>query len=612
MSEISDLKKEVSKLPSLPGVYLMRDVADEVIYIGKAKDLRARVRTYFGLGDGRYQIEFLMKRVAKIEKIVTQSEEQAFILERDLINKHKPRYNIRLKDDKAYLSVRVDDNAEWPRLELVRKIENDGARYYGPYSSGYELKSLLEIIKRVVPLRTCSDTVFYNRARPCIEYQIKRCAGPCVLNVDRDDYRAWVKQAMSILEGKSGALQEHLEKKMQRASEEMRFEDAALYRDRLEVLKNFSRGDKLISSHAEDRDVFGFYREERLVVVSVIMQRLGRVSNNLNFSFVEVGVSDQEILEAVVGQFYQGDREIPPEILLPFPFENLSITEAYLENVKKESVSFLVPQRGLKFRLLKLAELNARQHFISQFDAEARYLEVAKGLALKFKLKQIPRRIECIDISNFQGSDIVGALVVFFDGAAQKSDYKRYNISLQGKPDDFAAVYEVVKRRLSRSGEEHNLPDLLVIDGGAGQLSAALRARDELGISLDIVALAKMRVESDAGASELSTKPERVFLEGEPEPLPLENEGLATHFLQRLRDETHRFVISFHRARRSKRVISSGLEKIPGVGPERRRRLLKEFGSLERLKEAPPEEIARAGRMPLPLAHKIIRIISNQ
>lgn len=606
----SSLLKEVAKLPCLPGVYLMRDAGGEIIYIGKAKDLRSRVRSYFGAGDGRSQIEFLMRRVAQIEKIVTQSEDQAFILERDLINKHKPRYNIRLKDDKAYLSVRIDEDAEWPRLELVRKIANDGARYFGPYSFGYQLKSLLEIVKRVVPLRTCSDTVFYNRARPCIEYQIKRCAGPCVLPVDREEYRAWVKQAIALLEGKNEKLQQQLEEKMERAATDLRFEDAAVYRDRVEVLRSFRGGEGLVSTHAEDRDVFGLYREERLVVVSVLMQRLGRISNNLNFSFSDVQVSDQEILESVLGQFYQGDREIPSEIVLPFKYDNLSITASYLQHVKEHKVEFAVPRRGLKYRLLKLAELNARQHFIAKFDAEARYLEVAKSLALKLKLKQVPRRVECVDISNFQGSDIVGALVVFFDGQPQLSEYKRYNISQQGKPDDFGAVYEVVKRRLTHAKEDGQLSDLLIIDGGAGQLSAAIRARDELHVSMEIVALAKWRSEGSAVGSEPNVKPERVFLEGVSEPIEFDSAQHDTHFLQRIRDETHRFVIGFHRRKRSKRVFSSSLERIPGIGPERRQRLLKEFGSIERLKVARPEDIARAGRMPLPLATKLLRILN--
>ncbi|MCB0318469.1 MAG: excinuclease ABC subunit UvrC, partial [Bdellovibrionales bacterium] len=561
-SQHDSLKERVAKFPKKPGVYLMRDAEDEVIYVGKAKDLRARVKTYFTGADGRYQIEFLMRRVEKIETIVSESEQRAFLLERDLISKYKPRYNIRLKDDKAYLSIRIDENEAWPRLTLVRKIVQDGARYFGPYTFSYELRNLLEIINRTLPLRTCSNTIFYNRQRPCLEYQIKRCAGPCCLQVDPEEYRTWVKHAMQILEGKTEIVEDELEKLMNLAAEDLRFEDASLYRDRLELLKKFKHGAELISSRGENRDVFAIYREEKLAALSVLMVRNGRVVDNKNYSFPLVEVSNQDIIESSIEQFYGSDREIPEEIIIGIQIDNLEFQEQRLKELKGTSVKFVIPKRGIKYRLLGLAQVNAHEHFIATFNAEERYREVSENLAKLFQLSQIPRKIECVDISNLQGSNIVGAHVVFFDGVPDKKNYRRYKISNQGKPDDFSAIYEVVYRRLTKSLETGDFPDLLIIDGGLGQLNAAIKAREDAGVKLELIGLAKMRSEKLEKAKKKEKKPERVFLEGEETSIALDPNSEVTKLLQRIRDEAHRYVITFHRKSRSKRVIASKLDGI--------------------------------------------------
>ncbi|MBN8548309.1 MAG: excinuclease ABC subunit UvrC [Deltaproteobacteria bacterium] len=605
------LKKKIDAFPKHPGVYLMRDATGEVIYVGKAKSLRDRVRSYLTGHDDRIQIEYLLQRMRDVENIVTESEHQAFILERDLITKYKPRYNVRLKDDKAYLSIRIDENAEWPRLELVRKVENDGAQYFGPFSFSYELRTLLDIVKRVVPLRSCTNTVFYNRQRPCLEYQIKRCAGPCTLPVDRAQYAGWIKQAKAILTGKTDALVKDLEAHMQRASEELRFEDAALYRDRLSVLQNLRSGQRIISSSGEDRDCFALYREESLVALSVLKSRAGRVSDNQNFVFTDVGVSDEEVLEGAVSQYYDGKREIPDEVLLPIELQNLSLIKQAVEERAGRAVEFVVPERGVKRRLLNLAALNAKQHFLARFDAEARFTENSKALAKLLGLRQMPRRIECVDISNFQGSDIVGALVSFFDGTPDKERYRKYKISRQDKPDDFASIEEVVRRRLQRGLEENTLPDLLIIDGGPGQLRRALLAREETGANIDIVALAKERTKSDVTSKQVERSQERIYTDPDAEPVAFEPDSEVTHLIQRIRDEAHRFVITFHRTTRSKRVFKSALDTIAGVGPERRSRLLRTYGSVEAMRRADPHELAKAGRMPLPLAEKILRVLNS-
>jgi excinuclease ABC subunit C len=586
----------------------MRDAQGEVIYVGKAKSLRDRVRNYFSGQDTRAQIQFLLQRMHEIENIVTGTEHQAFILERDLIAKYKPRYNIRLKDDKAFLSIRIDDKAEWPRLELVRRIEDDGARYYGPYSFNYELRTLLDTIKRAVPLRTCANTVFFNRQRPCLEYQIKRCAGPCCLPVDKGQYKEWVSQARAILEGRSATLIKELEVKMELASEELRFEDAAALRDRLEVLKNVREGQQFVSSSGDDRDVFALCREERLVAVTVLKARRGRIADSQNFTFSDVVIGDEEVLEATISQYYESGREIPDEIVINQELSNASILANSLSEKAGRRVEVTFAQRGVKARLLGLAELNAKQHFASIFDSETRYSEISKSLARICKLAQAPRRVECVDISNFQGSDIVGALVCFFDGAPMREAYRKYKLDMGDKPDDFASVFEVVRRRLERGLAEGDLPDLLVIDGGPGQLAKAVEARELLHAGIDIVALAKERSEAEVGEH----KPERLYLPGESEPVPLAADSELTLFLKRIRDETHRFVITFHRARRSKRAVASVLDTIAGLGPERRGRLLRHFGSVAAIAKSAPEEVAKIGRMPLPLAAKVLKVLSSK
>ena len=605
---IKRLKKVAAALPTLPGVYLMKDFDGTIIYIGKAKDLRARVRTYFAGGDGRLQIEYLLRRVASLDKIVTGTEEEAFLLERDLINRHKPRYNIRLRDDKAYLSVRLDPNKEWPRLELVRRVDQDGALYFGPYTNGYQLRQVLDVIKNVVPLRTCSDTVFFNRQRPCLEYQIKRCAGPCCLPVSRESYDEWVSQATAILEGRIEPTIHRLESQMTVASEELRFEEAAAIRDRITRLTAFAEGEARLAHRGESSDCFNFYREGECIAFSILKARSGRISDVVNYSFEGVHIADDEVLESVITQYYEQHKEIPDEVLVPFLPSNAPLIESVMSERCGEAFSLSVPDTGSRGRLLSLAEVNAKQQYSVRFLAEARYQEIAKELARLFNLRQLPRRVECVDISNFQGSDIVGAIVCFADGVPEKREYRKYRLSFQDKPDDFAAIHEVVSRRLAR---KEDLPDLLIIDGGKMQLQKALEARDELGVKLEIISIAKMRTDRNVYSKDVSYKPERIFIEGADEPIPLDSKSEVTHYLQKVRDEVHRFVITFHRSSRSKRVFASALDAISGLGPERRRRLLSHFGSVESMRGIAAEEIAKIGRMPLPLAEKVIKSIAR-
>ena len=609
-SDLVNLREDIKKLPTLPGVYIMKGRDGEVLYVGKAIDLRARVRSYFTGADEREQIEYLLQRVVTIDTIVTETEHQALVLERDLIGIHKPRFNIKLKDDRAYLVVRIDDQAEWPRLELVRRPNPDGAMYFGPFAHGGRVREAFEVVKKVVPLRSCSDAVLHNRQRPCLEFDMKRCVAPCCFPVPAEEYRGYVRQAVSILQGKNHELLKELKEKMEDASQNLRFEEAALYRDRVDALEALTSEKHFVTHGGENRDVMGLYRELDNVQISVLSVRDGRIVATRGYSLKSVKIPTEDVVESAVLQLYEGDVQIPDEILLPCALTNeVSVINA-LSARRGGKVEVHAPQRGIKHRLVNLAHLNARQQFVTRFAAEERHEEVLRALKERFFLSQIPRRIECVDISNFQGSDIVAGIVSFFDCVPDKEAYRKYTIGGKGKPDDFASIYEVVSRRLARGLEEESLPDLLVIDGGAGQLAMALRARDELGISLDIISIAKLRLIEDE-AKTPRYKPERIFVEGQSESIPLDSADPVTHFLQRLRDETHRFAITFHRAKRGKRILTSVLDDILGVGPERRARLLKFYGSVDRIREAAVEDVARVGRMPASLAQKILKAISS-
>lgn len=583
-------------IPRKPGVYIMKDKSGEVIYVGKAIDLRSRVRNYLGAGDGRYQIRYLVQKLDDIEVLVTNSEEEAFVLERDLIQRFKPRYNIRLKDDKAFYHVRINKNDPWPRIELVRKAEHDGALYFGPYTFSGGLRSLLNVIKSVVPLRTCTNTVFYNRTRPCLEYQIKRCAGPCCLPVDPEQYNAWLDQAIALLRGETESTKQYLTQAMELASEELRFEEAANLRDKLEALEKYAGG---VPEHSgAGRDVFAFHREAEQASFCILSESGGRIFDTKFFYLSDVELDDESLLEGVISQFYD-ERPLPHEVVLPVKLENESIILAGLR-AKAAEVTIVSPEEGSAKRLLQIAGLNARQSFESYFNKEAEYSETASELSLLCELKQMPRRIEAVDISNLQGTDIVGACVCFLDGTPVKDQYRRYTISNQGEQNDFEAIYEVVKRRLMSS---QDLPDLLVIDGGKQQLEMALKAKEETGVEIDIIALAKAR--TLGGSKEVIRSQERIFLPDSEDSIALKEGSRVFGLLTRLRDEVHRFVLNFHRAKRKKRVMSSQLDSIWGVKPEMKRRLLAALGTIEAIKSASVEEIAKAGRMPKLLAQKI-------
>lgn len=584
--------EKVDTIPAQPGVYLLKDAGGKVIYVGKARNLRSRLRQYARGDDERCQVRFLLPKIASVETLVTANDKEALILENNLIKQYKPRYNIRLKDDKSYVSVKVTVQDPWPRILVTRRIVKDGSRYFGPYDSAASVRETLDTIRKVIPLRTCPDAVFRNRARPCLEYQIKRCLAPCCLPVDRELYQQYLREAILLLEGKSQQLVRQLTQQMERAAEELRFEDAARLRDRIRAIERTQERQQVMAHHGGDTDVWGMYREGGFLEVEVLFLRQGKLTSHQRYSLTDLEFPDEEILSMLLQQFYQGERFIPDEILIPVELDDSRTLEEWLSERKQQRVTIHRPQRGDKLRLVELARENAAQGFRQRQDASAQRQRMCAELARSLHLKRFPHRIECFDISNFQGRMAVGSQVTFIDGEPDKNEYRRYRIKTVHQSDDFAMMAEVLERRFARAKEEGVMPDLIVIDGGKGQLNVALEVLRSLGIdSVEAVGLAKDRVERNPHAADLRHSEERVFLPGRKNPVILRRHSNALFLLQRIRDEAHRFAITYHRKLRTRERIRSLLDAIPGVGPVRRRRLLRQFGSVRRIREASIDEL---------------------
>ena len=589
------LEEKLASLPTEPGVYIMRDTAGKVIYVGKAKELRGRVRSYLRGGDGRAQVEFLMRRVGDVETLVTRNEKEALILENNLIKQYKPRYNIRLKDDKTYLSIKVTAAHPWPRVVATRSIVKDGGQYFGPYSSALAVRETIDIIEKHFLLRNCTDNNFRNRDRPCLQYQIKRCMAPCVLPVDRDVYQQSLREATLFIEGKSRDLLGHLRENMRQRADRLEFESAARVRDQIQAVEKTLEKQHMVSHWGIDQDIFGLYREGGFIEVQIIFVRQGKLTGNQAYSLEDLHFDDEEIVGALLTQFYQGARFIPDEVLVPVNLEDLEVREEFLSDRRGRKVSVFCPRRGEKVRLLEMAVDNARQSFSERHDQEKEREKMLLELQQRLRLKRYPQRIECYDISNILGTHAVGSRVSFFDGEPHKSHYRLYRVrtvapELRG--DDFAMMYEVVKRRFQRGAREGDVPDLVVVDGGKGQLQMALTALRDLSVEgVDVVALAKMRVSSSARGVAIERSEERVFLPGQSNPVVLRRNSNALFLLQRVRDEAHRFAVSYHKKLRARESLRSQLDQIAGVGPARKRALLRHFGSMKRLRAASLEDL---------------------
>jgi excinuclease ABC subunit C len=608
------IERKLAITPPAPGVYLLKDRTGKVLYVGKAKSLRTRVRSYFRparegeAGDGRYQVRFLMRKVRDFDTIVTASEKEALILENNLIKQYKPRYNIRLKDDKSYLSAKVTKHP-WPRITVTRRIVKDGGRYFGPFGSADGLRETIDVIRKVFPLRTCSDGVFRNRTRPCLEYQIKRCLGPCCLPVDREEYQKHLHAAELLLEGKNLELLREMREQMKAHASRLEFEDAARVRDRVKAIEKTVERQTVLHHLGIDQDVFGLYREGGEIEAIVLIVRGGKLTSTQSWSFQDLEFSDHDLLSDLLTQYYQGARAIPDEVIVQVELEDAAVRAELLTERRGKKAEFVVPQRGDKVRLLEMAQENARQSFAARRDKEQTREKMLEDLRTRLHLKNSPKRIECYDISNLQGSMVVGSQVTFDEGEPLKAQYRRYRIRGFEGQDDFASLDEVLGRRVKRARQENQFPDLWVIDGGKGQLNVALQVlrENDLLEQIDCISLAKQHVLDRRYDKEVSKSEERVFLPGRKDPIVLPKNSTALFLLVRVRDEAHRFAITYNRELRRRARMRSVLDDIEGIGPVRRRAILRYFGSLKRIREASIEEIAQVKGINLDLAGEIRR-----
>ncbi|MGH7906485.1 MAG: excinuclease ABC subunit UvrC [Candidatus Binataceae bacterium] len=613
ISRDDPLSLKLESIPAEPGVYLLRDKSGKVLYVGKAKSLRARVRAYFrDGGDTRFQVRFLMRRVRDFDTLVAKSEKEALILENNLIKQYKPRYNIRLKDDKSYLSAKITRHA-WPRITVTRKIVKDGGKYFGPFGSADGLRETIDIIRKVFPLRTCSDAVFRNRSRPCLEYQIKRCMGPCCLPVDREEYGRHLHAAQMLLEGRNLELLKDLRERMKAHAGRLEFEEAARVRDRVRAIEKTVERQTVLHHWGIDQDAFGLYREGGFIEAIVLMVRGGKLTSTQSWSFQDLEFADQDVLADLLTQYYSGARFLPDEIITPVELEDAEVRAELLSERRGKKVEIILPRRGEKLRLLEMALENARQNFTARRDSESTRERMLEDLRQKLHLRNTPKRIECYDISNLQGSMLVASQVTFDEGEPRKNLYRRYRIRTVAGQDDFASMFEVLSRRLHRAVRDHEFPDLWVIDGGKGQLNVALEVLREFKLldQIECVSLAKQHVLGGAREGEIIKSEERVFLPGRKDPIVLAKNSTTLFLLVRIRDEAHRFAITYNRELRRRARLRSMLDDIEGIGPVRRRALLRHFGSLKRIREAGPEEIARVKGLNRELAAEIRRHLDS-
>lgn len=607
------IEEQLDSLPTRPGVYLMKDADDRVIYVGKALNLRTRVRSYFReSGDGRANVAFLRGRVANLETVVTATEKEALLLENLLIKKHQPRYNIRLRDDKTYISLRLDVEHEWPRLHRVRRRrEGDRAEYFGPFSSSKAVKETMRFLQKLFPLRSCPDQVLRNRTRPCVLHQIDRCCAPCVGRVEPHKYQEYVDQTKLFLRGRREEVIELLRAKMWEYSEAMLYEKAAEVRDSLQAIERTMEAEVVASHRTFTRDVIGLARERGRMAFTVLQFRRGNLDETQTYDLKDPGLDDAAVMEDFIGQYYDGGREVPRDVLVSVEPANGEMVRRIVEELRGGPVRLAVPQRGEKTRLVQMAVGNARQELERRLAGEKSREQVLQNLQNKLKIANHPRRIECFDISNFQGSFNVGSMTCFIDGQPDKSQYRRFKIRTIEGQNDFAAMREVLTRRYGRAlREKTELPDLIVIDGGKGQLNIAIEVLRELGLlgRVPVCGLAKARLKPLRGGGVETDKTrteERIFLPNRKDAVRFDQSDPALFVLTRIRDEAHRFGVEYHRKLRGRANLRTGLEDLPGVGPKRRRLLITHFGSLARLRAASPEDIAAVPGIPTKLAREI-------
>ncbi|MGD8315783.1 MAG: excinuclease ABC subunit UvrC [Syntrophobacterales bacterium] len=605
MKASTDLQDKLDTLPSGPGVYLMMDATGTILYVGKGKNLRKRVLSYFREKEHQSpKTRVLVSKISDLEFILTGSEKEALILESNLIKRHRPRYNVILRDDKRYLVLRLDPKEEYPRLSLVRRIRQDGAHYFGPYASANAVRQTLKVLHGMFPLRQCSGTKFRQRPRPCLNHQMGRCLGLCVGAISPEEYGPVVEQAVLFLKGRTQDLQEKLRQEMERAAERLEFEKAAMYRDRLNAVKKTLEKQLMVSARFRDQDVVGTHEGGGNLGLAVLFVRGGRLVGSRCFVFKKPHSSSSEVMRAFILQYYDQGKQIPEEILISEPLLEQELLAEWLSDIKGRQVGVRQAKRGEGRQLLAMAAHNAANYLRSEMTRATDPIPALDRLRQLLGLESIPHRLECIDISNFQGKFPVGSLVVFRDGEPDKSAYRRYRIKTVDRIDDTAMMAEVLNRRFTDVRREEALPDLLVVDGGKAQLNQALAVLRELELAdlVPVVALAK-KPKTSTQAEANGT--DRLYLPGRKNPLELKKDPPMLFLLSRLRDEAHRFAISYYQKRHRKQTLHSRLDEIRGIGPKRRRDLILHFGSVKRLAEARVEEISQVPGISHKLAQSI-------
>jgi excinuclease ABC subunit C len=606
------LAQLLEALPLLPGVYLMRDLRGRIVYVGKAKSLRHRVRQYFApaTADVREFVRGLKDRLSTIDCIVTNTEKEALLLEHNMIQRHLPRYNVRLTDGKQFLCLRLDPRAAWPHLETTRRPADDGAQYFGPYHSASAARQTLKLINRHFRLRSCADRAFAARTRPCLQHQIKRCFGPCVLEVDREMYAGQVEYVRLFLEGRRDDLLAALEREMRRAAEEMVYERAAVLRDQIAAVESTLATQRIVDFHDVDQDVVGFHREGGEVQIAVLEVIGGRLAGKDDYHFEDQEFPDAEILSSFLVQRYARALRVPDEVLLPVTLADAGTIAEILSDARKSGVRVLCPKRGQRLAQVRLAQLNARNSFEARRgDAQAAMQRLASAQR-RLDLPALPRRVECVDIAHLGGSHTVGAIAAVVDGAVDRAAARTFKLRDAGGGDDFGAIAEVLKRRFTRAaaGEPGWAPpDLLVVDGGRGQLARAVAVLSDLGFAdQPVVALAKERAGNEAASTD------RIFLRGRANPLPLKAETSALYLLAVARDEAHRLANSYQGKLHRRSTIGSALDRVPGIGPKLRRALLTRLGSLARIREASEHELAEVPGIGPSLARRIKEALAGE
>jgi excinuclease ABC subunit C len=621
------LAQRLADLPNKPGIYLMKNAAGEIIYVGKAAVLRNRVRSYFQSPDGLApRTRSMVSHVADLEYIITKSELEALLLESNYIKQYRPRYNVRLRDDKQYAYIRVTVQEDFPRVQRVRQIAQDGARYFGPYASSKSISETLALIKRLFPYRSCDLALVAGQIdpsfRPCLELHINRCVGPCNATCSQEEYRATIAQVCLFLEGKQEQVLRQLEQQMEAAAEAMEYERAARIRDQIKAVERVIERQRAVSIAQEDQDALGLARDGSGACIEIMQARQGKVIGSDHFLVDAAPDSaDGEVLAAFLLQYYDKAADLPPEILLPAEPDDRPTIEQWLRSLQRGTPHLIVPKRGGKRDFVAMAGENAQQALGEEraqwLASKQRTVEAAGALGAALELPRFPHRIECYDNSNIQGSNPVGAMVVFVDGQPAKAEYRKFKIKTVEGADDFRSMSEVLRRRFSRAvRREHSgtgadqaevsesagastdtgwaaLPDLVIVDGGKGQLSAAVATFAELGLleRIPLVALAKQQ--------------EELFLPGRDEPVILPRTSPALHLVQRIRDETHRFAITFHRQQRQHSGLSSSLDTVTGIGPKRRQALIRRFGSPRGVMEASVEDLTAVPGITPALAQRL-------